>query len=255
MEKKIKKINNHFMVTFVYFTMGTAFTSQIVLTENPAPLLRELEKAQRAVEQRLEAINQNYSPYIESSELVQYNQGKLNFLEVSEEFQFVIASCFSAKLATHSAFNAEYNDTFEPSGFVKGWAIETILKEKLEPLFKFPEVVAVNLIGGGDMQMSTKTGSNWTFQIGISSPFNRQKILQTFSIKTGSIATSGISERGEHIKGRVENSVQTSVLGEHLQETDVWATALMVNPGLRLPPHLKALIINQKGEIQHAQNA
>ena len=255
MEMHSKRIKGHTMLSFVYHTMGTVFTSQIVLdetAEKPA-LLTKIEHFQNLLEVYLEQINTRFSPYLADSEVSRYNRGELTALTMSPDLYFVFASSLAAKLATHDAFDANYNGEFEPSGFVKGWSIEVGFSKFLVPLFQFPSVQAVNLIGGGDMQMETREQSDWVFDIGIVDPTDRYSIIKTVQLKTGAIATSGISERGHHIKGAVDDILQTTVIGQALQEVDVWATALMVNPDLALPDNLSGFIFTRQEGETHAK--
>lgn len=236
------------MISYVNFTMGTAFTSQIVVSRGASEqVMVRVSKAQKLLENWLEKMNQKFSPFIIDSELNQYRQVKQDWLSTSDEMRFVILSCLQAKEATSSAFDArvEQLERFDPSGFVKGWAIEEGLKHYLTPLLSEERIEAVNLIGGGDMQMLTKKESDWTFGVAVLDPQDKTKSAMQFEIKTGAIATSGISERGHHIWQADESILQTTVIGEHLQEVDVWATALMVNPNLKLPSHLQGYTIRK----------
>lgn len=242
----IKEINEEYqMISLVKFIMGTVFTSQVVVKNNQAEqLLTKVEEVQHQLEDWLTHVDDTFSPYKENSELSRYNRRELDFLQLSDEMHFVIASCLQAKTATQSAFDAEASHhSFDPSGFVKGWAIEVGLKHYLQTLFSEKDIVALNLIGGGDMQLVTKEYEEWQFNIGIIDPNDNKKIIAEVPIKTGAIATSGISERGEHIHGRDKKIIQTTVIGQSLQEVDVWATALMVSPAADLPKYLQSFIV------------
>ena len=234
------------MVSLEYLGMGTAFTTQVVVEGSTKPVLSKIESAQAKLISWLQQVEETFSPFIADSELNRYLRGELDFLTVSEEMRFVLASCAQAHDATRGAFDANLPTGYNPSGFVKGWAIEVGFKRYLKPLLS--KVVAANLNGGGDMQMETQTDSDWAFGIGIIDPFDKTKILESRTMKTGAIATSGIAERGAHIARADESLIQTTVIGQDLQEVDVWATALMVDPKAKLPSHLKAFIINKNKE-------
>ncbi len=246
----IKQISEKYqMITEVEFLMGTAFSSQIIVESNQAELLNEIEKRQTELRKWLIYIDQTFSPFIEDSELMSYNRGEREFFELSDDMKFVLASCAQAKTVTKSAFDANYSVMFEPSGFVKGWAIEEGFKRYLSPLFSLTDVVAMNLNGGGDMQMSTREYSDWQFNIAVQNPLDKTKMIAKIPMASGAIATSGISERGHHIVGASSEILQTTVIGQHLQEVDVWATALMVNPALEVPRHLKTFYMTATEEI------
>lgn len=248
MTKYIKKIDHYTMISYAYPVMGTVFTSQIVLnSENiDENLFKVIETSQHNLENYLEKVDFKFSTFNEDSEVNQYSRGELTILDVSEDLLFVISSCFAAKIATDSAFDANGNEQFDPSGFVKGWAVEEGQRNYLTPLFRYNEIEAVNLIGGGDMQMTTKQESNWEFKVGVVNPNDTNKIIKMIKLKTGAMATSGISERGNHIIGANKDILQVTVIGQSLQEVDVWATALMVKPNLKTPDHLDHYIIYKK---------
>lgn len=246
----IRQINEKYqMITYVEFLMGTAFSSQIVVEIGHIVHLTEIKESQIALREWLDHVDQTFSPFIESSELMRYNRGEVGFLKLSNEMKYVLASCNQAKRATKSAFNANYSIMFEPSGFVKGWAIEEGVRRYLNPLLSLTNVVAVNLNGGGDMQMVTRENSDWQFNIAVQNPFDKTHMIAKIPINNGAIATSGISERGHHIVGASSEIYQTTVIGQRLQEVDVWATALMVNPLLIIPSHLSAFYVTVTGKI------
>ncbi|MBB5887983.1 FAD:protein FMN transferase [Lactovum miscens] len=248
MKITIKQVNQGYkMISIVYLGMGTAFTSQVVVKdESPVP---EILFAQGALEKWLEHVDEVFSTYKENSEVSKYNRGEVDFLSMSEEMRFVYVSCAQASEATHHSFNAMLPSGYDPSGFVKGWAIEEGFNRYLRPLLDLNNVIGANLNGGGDMQMASKEESDWNFEIAVLDPFDKTKIIAELSMKKGAIATSGISERGNHIFGADKNILQTTVIGVNLQEVDVWATALMVDFNSKMPNYLRAFEVNRHGII------
>ena len=89
------------------------------------------------------------------------------------------------------------------------------------------EAGAIN--GAGDMQVGTRLDSNFSWEIGIENPEDKEKIIAKYSIKNGAVATSGLSKKGQHIKSDNEiNHVQVTVVGTYLSDVDVLATAGIV---------------------------
>ncbi|MDR0299768.1 MAG: FAD:protein FMN transferase [Streptococcaceae bacterium] len=251
MEKIVKQIDEkNQLVSLVYMGMGTAFTSQVVVADNliSENLIAKIETAQAELEAWLWHVEEVFSPFIETSELNQFKRGELDFLSMSDEMRFVYVSCSQAYDATHHSFNAMLPTGYNPSGFVKGWAIEEGFNRYLMPLFEQENIIALNLNGGGDMQMATKEGADWTFGIGIVDPFDKMKIIAEVPMRNGAIATSGTAERGNHIIGADKKLVQTTVIGQSLQEVDVWATALMVDFETRMPANLRAFAVDYHGK-------
>lgn len=255
MKIKIKKINQFKIASANIKTMGTVFTAQVVFTgEVTDEILSATQTKIQELNSWLKYVDNTFSTYKSNSDVSKYRDKKISVLEMNDDMKFVYASTIQANIATQGKFNADIEGKWDPSGFVKGWSIE-IGEQKLEKLFELDSIQAVNLIGGGDMQFATKKDSNWEFKIGVISPFDKQKIVQKLKIKNGAIATSGITERGQHIKNADKKLIQTTVIGNFLQEVDVWATALMVDANLKLPKNLNGIIIDKKGGIADAQIA
>nr|WP_239643086.1 FAD:protein FMN transferase [Oenococcus oeni] len=150
-------------------------------------------------------------------------------------FQEVFALSIWAKEMTQGLFSANFVGKYNPTGAVKGWAIEKAERIQLAPLLSDPNFVAVNLNGGGDMQFSSSDKHNWQWEIGIVNPFDNKKVISCFRMKNGAIATSGTSQRGEHLfnssTGRAIpeknfNVISSSVIGSELTYSDIWATAI-----------------------------
>ncbi len=101
--------------------------------------------------------------------------------------------------------------------------------EYIKPLIDNNIIEAGAINGAGDMQVGTKSNSNFFWKIGIENPEVKEKIIAKYSIKNGAVATSGLSKKGEHIKSDNEiNHVQITVVGRYLSDVDVLATAGVV---------------------------
>src|SRR5690348_1676863 len=78
-------------------------------------------------------IDQKFSPYKKTSEVSKINSGELDVADVSNDMHKILELCQQTKTQTHGFFDAYHNDTFDPSGIVKGWAIwnaSKIIKNK-----------------------------------------------------------------------------------------------------------------------------
>ena len=112
---------------------------------------------------------------------------------------------------------------FDPTGYVKGWAIAEAgqVIEKLG--FK------TYCIGAGGDILARSVGEK-TWNIGIQDPSNPGKILNMLSITNGAVATSGNYERGAHIinpktKKPANELLSLSITGPDIITADVLATA------------------------------
>src|SRR5581483_8447415 len=77
----------------------------------------------KAVFERLRQIDEQFSTYKPGSEVSRYAAGQLRSEQLSPELHEVIKACRAAEKKTDGYFSCWPVGTFEPSGFVKGWAI------------------------------------------------------------------------------------------------------------------------------------
>ncbi|MCV3296163.1 FAD:protein FMN transferase [Oenococcus kitaharae] len=230
-----KNIGHYVMLSFEINEMNIPFTGQIVVKEDN-PVVREviLERAEK-IDRWLQLVNQIFSPYRRDSELVSFQNQSLRLASTSKFFQEIFVLSAWASDITSGLFSAAFAGKYDPTGIVKGWAIQKAEKTYLESLLSDPTFVAVNLNGGGDMQFSTSPNTDWRWQIGIVDPFDSKKVVNHFSMKKGAVATSGTSRRGAHlfdsatkqaVLGRDSNIISASIIGSELIYVDIWATAI-----------------------------
>ena len=145
------------------------------------------------------------------------------------EYQEVYGRSLIAKKETKGLFDPFFDGEYNPTGFVKGWAIENAFMKYIKPLIDNNIIEAGAINGAGDMQVGTKSNSNFSWEIGIENPEDKEKIIARYSLKNGAVATSGLSKKGQHIKSDNDiNHVQVSVVGIYLSDVDVLATVGVV---------------------------
>ena len=173
------------------------------------------------------AIDNRFSVYKPDSEISRYNQKKLSFFELSRDMKQVLKLCDDTKKATHGYFDIRCpNGTIDPSGLVKGWAINSAANLIKSWGFKNYYVDA-----GGDIQVNglNSLGKPWT--IGIRHPQNRSQNVKIVTIGDRGIATSGTYIRGQHVydpfasQKPITEIVGLTVIGPDIYEADRFATA------------------------------
>lgn len=218
--------------------MTLPFTISLATTQ-ASQLEEELESLSMAILTELERLEEKFSAFRPSSLVCRFQDGDRSVL-LDQEFQEVFALAEMAHQETEGAFDPYYKGIYDPTGLVKGWVIEKIFQNKLHPYLQHPDVEAVCLNGGGDMQFATKDTSDFVWKIGIENPENLQEILAVFTAKNGAIATSGYSKRGQHIQAK-NGLQQITFMDTSLTRADVWATA-----GLSMPENTLKEAIAQK---------
>lgn len=171
-------------------------------------------------------VDEQFSTYKAESEISFINRRKLRLSEASRVMQDVFHLCETTKQQTDGYFDISKKEVYDPSGLVKGWAIEQaarILQEKGLQNY-YIEV-------GGDIQMSgsAKDGAGWT--VGIRHPFQPDKIVKVLQLSGQGVATSGTYIRGQHVYNPhaldqpIEDIVSLTVVGPNIYEADRFATA------------------------------
>jgi FAD:protein FMN transferase len=201
----------------------------------------------KAVFDKFKAIDEQFSTYKPASEVSRLASGELDEAKISAELKMVIKACRVAENKTGGYFSAWAAGTFDPSGYVKGWAIALAAKVIENKGYKTYCVSA-----GGDILAASNSGKTW--QIGIQDPADKGKILNMLSISNGAVASSGHYERGQHIINQktgqpASGLLSVTVVGPDIIWADVLATAVFaagqINPSfLKNFPDYKAQIVS-----------
>ena len=171
-------------------------------------------------------IDTTFSPFKENSEVSRINRGILGKEEYSSDMKIILALAEQTKQETQGFFDVHQNGKLDPSGIVKGWAINNAAKIVEQAGFSSYYVDA-----GGDIQVlgTNREGNPW--KIGIRHPFEKDKIVKTLAVTNHGIATSGTYLRGQHIynpknpKQKITGIVSLTVIGPNIYEADRFATA------------------------------
>ncbi|MBI5044779.1 MAG: FAD:protein FMN transferase [Candidatus Levybacteria bacterium] len=170
------------------------------------------------------SVDKQFSPYRKTSEVSKINRNEILLSAVSDVMKEILELSIQTKKDTHGYFDVDAKGYFDPSGMVKGWAIEKAVKMLKKIGYKNFFIDA-----GGDMFVSgSKKGSLWN--VGIRNPFNRDQIVKILELENCAIATSGTTIRGQHIVDPYHDKTLTeivsmSVVGPSVIDADRFATA------------------------------
>ena len=174
----------------------------------------------------LHHVDETFSTYKETSEISQLNAGKLKPEAWSADMREVLAACERTKQETHGYFDIAHNGTLDPSGYVKGWAIQNAAALLCRQGFRDYYVEA-----GGDLQVSGHSAAGRPWVIGIRNPFNHEQIVKRVELKNEGMATSGTYIKGQHIYNplapgqEMREIVSLTVIGPKVVDADRYATA------------------------------
>lgn len=172
-------------------------------------------------------IDERFSTYKKESEISQINRGELSERDYSADMQMILLLSEQTKKETNGYFNIQRKDgTIDPSGIVKGWAIQQAAKKLWKRGFQNFYIDA-----GGDIQVSGKNNQGNLWRVGIKNPFNQEEISKVVMLTDQGIATSGSYIRGQHVYNplrfgrKLEEIVSMTVIGPNVYEADRFATA------------------------------
>ncbi|MFO0882352.1 MAG: FAD:protein FMN transferase [Candidatus Saccharimonadales bacterium] len=171
-----------------------------------------------------EEIDERFSPYKSNSELAKLWRGQIREKDASKDMQAVIQACNDYEQITNGYFSPRYAGTFNPTGYVKGWAIQQ-MADYLDS--HGIDTYLINV--AGDIVAKSKHGHSW--DIVIANPVNTAEPIATIKLDNGAIATSGNYERGTHIydphtKLPADELASVTIIGPSIIPVDVYATAV-----------------------------
>jgi FAD:protein FMN transferase len=198
--------------------MGTVFTIDV-----RAPGISDLVVDE--VIDWLHEMDATFSTYRPDSPVSRLAAGELELADCPSIVRDVLEQCERYRLATDGFFDCRFAGALDPSGYVKGWAIEGA-SELLERHGSRNH--SVN--GGGDVQCVGNPEPDRQWTVGIADPHSHDQLVGTVTGSRLAVATSGSAERGRHIidprtKRAADTYASVTVVGERLGEIDVWATA------------------------------
>jgi thiamine biosynthesis lipoprotein len=201
--------------------MGTAFTIDI----------RDRGRWDAAIADAvswLHRVDAVFSTYRAGSDISRIRRGELRVADADPEVGAVLELCAQAATATGGAFTAMPQGRLDPTGLVKGWAVE-----RASRLLWAHGAVNHGVNGGGDLQLAGEAAPGRPWTVGITDPRDRSRIVSTVTGRDFAVATSGIGERGSHILDPFSARpalalASASVVGDRLTFADAYATAACV---------------------------
>jgi thiamine biosynthesis lipoprotein len=233
--------------------MGTVVSIRLAQTE---PDDSRAVNAVAAAAEVFEEFNARFSLYLEESELSRISRGELALADSSIEMREAYARAIDWRSRTNGDFTPHRPDgVIDLNGTIKAEAIEAAARILREHGFN-----DFSLNCGGDVLVSGKPESgSWVTGIVDPGPNNTLLSAVQHTDEWCAIATSSITERGEHIWSRPETATdaiftQVSVVAENIVTADVWATAIMAGGQRALDlavvtDKLAVLAVTRDGEL------
>ena len=191
---------------------------------------RRAEEGWARVVASLRRTDAAFSTYRSESWISRLGRGEVAVDDCPDDVRAVLDLAEQARVDSGGAFDVwsvgrEETGGLDPSGVVKGWAVQRAAAE-LDDL----EDTDFCLSAGGDMVCVTRQPWSEPWRIGIEDPYDPSRVIAVVPVANGAVATSGLAHRGAHIvdprTGRTPTELASlTVVGDDLTWVDIDATA------------------------------
>jgi thiamine biosynthesis lipoprotein len=188
------------------------------------------DRAWEAVLASLRETDAVFSTYRPDSWVSRLGRDEVSVADCPPEVAEVLALGEAARAQSAGAFDVRRPGAggvtvLDPSGVVKGWAVERAA-EALRRL----EDTDWCLSAGGDMVCHVARADGEPWQVGVEDPLDPRRVVARVPVRRGAVATSGTAHRGEHLvdarTGRPPRGVASvTVVGPDLTWADLDATS------------------------------
>ena len=166
-------------------------------------------------------VDATFSPYRYDSDVSRFGRGALPMADCAPELAEVLEACAAISARSGGYFTTTPDGRFDPSGYVKGWAIE-----RAAAMLTTAGSAEHSVNGGGDIQCVGRR----LWRVGIANPLRPGQLALVVAGRDFAVATSGVAERGPHIIDPYTGQppvglASITVVGASLAETDAFATA------------------------------
>jgi thiamine biosynthesis lipoprotein len=172
-------------------------------------------------------VDATFSTYSDDSEVSRLNRGELALDAAHPEVRDVLDRCEELRLMTDGYFDvrAGTGGAFDPSGLVKGWAVD-----RAAALLDEAGIGNYALSAGGDMVLRGGALPEPAWCVGIQHPLSTLQVAAVIEASDLAVATSGEYARGQHVfdphTGQPPVGVlSVTIVGPDLATADAFATA------------------------------
>lgn len=173
----------------------------------------------------LRMVDAVFSPFRADSAIGRMNAGTLAERDAGPLVAEVLDLCRRYERATHGYFSAWATGRLDPSGLVKGWALDRACAtlERAGHTSFFVD-------GAGDVRTRGERTPGVPWRVGVRHPVQRDRVVGVVQGTNLAVATSGTYEKGAHILDPHAGTAATelvsiTVVGPNIMEADVYATA------------------------------
>jgi thiamine biosynthesis lipoprotein len=161
-------------------------------------------------------VDATFSTYRSDSEISRLGRGEL--AEPHPLVRSVLERCEALRVQTGGLFDVRAGGRLDPSGYVKGWAVQRAAAFGRGRFL---------IDAGGDMVLRGR------WRVGVRHPYETDRLAAAITLADCAVATSARYERGDHIvdprTGRPARGLSSvTIVGDDLGTVDAYATAAFV---------------------------
>lgn len=177
----------------------------------------------------LHRVDTVFSTYQPGSDISRLQRRELRLDDADPLILEVLDLCARVQAETHGYFTAMPEGKLDPTGLVKGWAIE-----RASDVLRAHGSANHAVNGGGDVQLAGESSPGQPWRVGIADPRARDRLVAAVAGTDFAVATSGTAERGLHMIDPFTGEppgpgfLSATVVGPSLTRADAYATAAFV---------------------------
>jgi len=237
-------------VRHVEEVMGTVFTVDAVFSDRDDAAALETVVA---ASQELHQVDATFSTWRDDSLISQLRSGALTINDMPASVVGVLGACARARDLSDGWFDPwAAPGGVDPTGYVKGWSGQQVLKT-----LRRAGADAALVNAAGDVGGFGRPESDRRWRIGLTDPLSVGEMLGVVTVDDCALAVSGTYERGAHIYNPAggpasANVISAAVMGPELGLADALATGLVAGgeaalDPIRQLPNFEALVIFADG--------
>src|SRR4051794_22319986 len=142
----------------------------------------------------LRQVDATFSTYRDDSDISRLGRGEMTLAECRPEVDEVLTRCLALERATGGFFSVRPVGRLDPSGLVKGWAVDGAAQRVAAA---GGENFCIN--AGGDVVTRGRPAPDALWRVGIRHPVEPGRLAAVVAVTDLAVATSGAYERGTHI--------------------------------------------------------
>jgi thiamine biosynthesis lipoprotein len=173
----------------------------------------------------LREVDATFSTYRADSDISRLARGELTLAKCRPVVDEVLTRCLAVERETGGFFSVRAGGRLDPSGFVKGWAVDGAAERLVAA---GAEGFCIN--AGGDIVARGRPEPDRLWRVGIRHPTEPDRLAAVVAVEDLAVATSGEYERGAHIVDPHTGAppgglLSVTVVGPDLATADAYATA------------------------------